>query len=197
MSSVSAKQNVHNVNRFLRNLVLLQTGPIFGSAKKKKKDFTVLFVANFNNTKSFGSSWWVMQSKLSSQSSYSVNFSISWVVKSKSDISDSVNIVFQYALWLPLRFGIGSPTWFALGASILNTLLIKCQSQNSWFFPSAVHHLCLGGVQPLDISKPTDLALRTQGSLFPTHKTGGALKFSLIRKSISYKWPSTRIFKPN
>jgi len=57
------------------------------------KKNTALFVANFNNTKSFGSCGWLMQSTLSSQSFYSVNFSVSWVVKSELDISESVNIV--------------------------------------------------------------------------------------------------------
>jgi hypothetical protein len=33
----------------------------------------------------------------------------------------------------------------------------------------------------LDVSKPTDRAVRTQGSLFPPHTTGGALEFSSIQ----------------
>ena len=33
----------------------------------------------------------------------------------------------------------------------------------------------------MDVSKPTDRAVRKQGLLFPPHTTGGALKFSSIQ----------------
>jgi hypothetical protein len=78
-------------------------------------------------------------------------------------------------------FGFESLKCSSLVTGILNTLLRKCQSKNSWFFPSAVTHLCLGRMQPLDVYKPTDRAVRTHGSLFPLHTTGATLKFPSIQ----------------
>lgn len=86
-----------------------------------------------------------------------------------------------------------------LVTSILNTLLLKYQSQNSWFFTSAVHHVCLGRVQHLDVSEPTERVVRKQGSLFPPNETGAALKSSSIQFFITidqipeFFWPNVNI----
>jgi len=83
--AVSGKQNIQHVSRFLRNMVWQLPGPISWSSPTQY--FTAFFVANFSSTKPFGSCDWQKQSTSSSQSSYSVNLSVSWVVKSESYMS--------------------------------------------------------------------------------------------------------------
>ena len=78
---------------------------------------TFSFVANFSSTKSFGLSGWVMKSTPSSQSPSPVNLSDSWVVKSESDVSESVLYSFvTHVRTFFLGLGLGVPLVLLLAA---------------------------------------------------------------------------------
>jgi hypothetical protein len=129
----------------------------------------------------------------SSQSSPSVNFSVSWEAVSESDILESIqfcNTCFDFLA----RCGIESPTWSSLGSKILKIFFLRCQSQNSWFpctHPPSL--LILGAalgygwnccevaffseeLPTYDDVKPLDCAVRTEGSLLLPHTADATLK---------------------
>jgi len=109
-------------------------------------------------------------------------------------------------------WSLGSGVSVGLGSKILNTFLLRCQSQ-FLIFLSAVHHFCLHCVQPLDINEPLVESLYfPQGCLLVTLMISSTLTilleqkvhsshhiishFKIITESISWKWPNTKILKP-